>query len=932
MKSRIVFGIIAVAAMAVSVPVSAGPVVAGFERLKEATPAERGEILLGELNCLSCHTARSAISDRVGTKLAPNLGNAGERLTPGYLRAFLNDVHGVKPGTTMPDLFHASEGSAKAGAIDYLVHFLVSKGGPIKASKTAVNPAAIEMGRELFHSVGCVACHAPEKAEGITTPIIPLPANLASKTTVEMLAEFLKNPLHVRPSGRMPSLSLSDRDARAIAAYLLRGQAENTNTKGADNVPVEGWAYEYYELSDGQKKLPVFSKIAPAAKGITRQIGLNPDGLKRRGHHFALRFKAQIRIPKDGKYRFWFASDDGSRLIFDDKVVGENDGIHPNNEKRVELELKRGVYPIELQYFEFAGEVALSLEASGPGFGKKRGPIETNLVSAEDQRPMVPLGWEEFAVDAQKVRMGQMMFAAIGCAACHNVDDIRPMRPAPVLSELKLDSASGCLGETPRRQVPHYRLSAEQRASIKAALGDQGALAKPLAPEERVKRTMATLNCYACHQRDGLGGPDDVRAEGFTTNIPVDLGEEGKIPPTLTGVGEKLKKEAMQSILYDGKLHIRYFMSARMPLFGRDNVSGLIDDLVTIDRKAPAKAPEFSEESMEVGKRLIGQTGLFCINCHLVNGGRGPGIPGVDLGMVHKRINPDWFHKFLLNPPAYNKGTRMPAFWPDGQSALPTVLGGDAGKQIAAIWNYLSLGDSMPFPLGIQPADGVGMELTPLDRPIIHRTFMTDVGPRSILAGFPERVHVAFDANVVRLAKAWRGRFFDGSGVASGRTDTFNGPLGKDVVDMPAGPAFAVLASQSDPWPTAGMTDRNIGGSFKGYRLDPAGRPTFRYELAGALVEEQVQPVLRPGGANVVRKFKVTARSDVKNLYLLAGEGKSVDHTSTRDWIIDASMNVIIDGDGAGQAVTREEGDRQQLLVPVQFTNGRAEFSITLDW
>ena len=149
---------------------------------------------------------------------------------------------------------------------------------------------------------------------------------------------------------------------------------------------------------------------------------------------------------------------------------------------------------------------------------------------------------------------------------------------------------------------------------------------------------------------------------------------------------------------------------------------------------------------------------------------------------------------------------------------------------------------------------------------------------------------------------------------------------------MPAGPAFAVLASQSDPWPTAGMTDRNIGGSFKGYRLDPAGRPTFRYELAGALVEEQVQPVLRPGGANVVRKFKVTARSDVKNLYLLAGEGKSVDHTSTRDWIIDASMNVIIDGDGAGQAVTREEGDRQQLLVPVQFTNGRAEFSITLDW
>jgi len=335
---------------------------------------------------------------------------------------------------------------------------------------------------------------------------------------------------------------------------------------------------------------------------------------------------------------------------------------------------------------------------------------------------------------------------------------------------------------------------------------------------------------------------------------------------------------------------------------------------------------------MAVGQRLVGMNGLFCINCHMVNGGKGPGIPGVDLGMVHKRIQPDWFEKFLLNPPAFNQGTRMPAFWPDGQSALPTVLGGDARKQIAAIWNYLSLGESMPTPKGIQPADGVGMELVPTDRPIIHRTFMKDVGPRSILAGFPEKVHVAFDANVVRLARAWRGRFFDGSGVASGRTDKFLDPLGKAVVDLPAGPAFARLSSQSEPWPKAGKTDRNIGGAFKGYRLDEAGRPVFRYELDGSLIEEHVVPVLQPGGASFERRFTIRSRQPVKDLHLLAGEGRSVDHTSTTDWIIDASMNLEIEGDGAGQAVVREDGDRQQLLVPVKFTGDTAEFTIRLRW
>ncbi len=817
----IIIGTIAVVALSVISPIAvAQPVIPGFERLKEdktVTLAERGEILLSELNCLSCHVARTAIITRVGMKTPPDLSNAGARLTPQYIREFLNSPHEVKPGTTMPDILHASDARNKKSVIEYLVHFLAAKGGPIKPSRSPVNRSLAEAGKELFHSVGCIACHAPEKSEGITTPIIPLPKQLAIKTTVEELSAFLLDPLHVRKAGRMPRLGLEPGEAKAIAYYLLREQMDNPQAGESKGVDVKGWQYAYHEVSGN--KLPDFSKSKAKATGIAQGISINPTGLKRREHQFALRFTANLQIEKKGNYRFWLKSDDGSKLLIDENLIIDNDGVHPANEKRAEVSLTVGSHSIEVQYFEAGGNVELGLLIGGPGF--KKAPIPVNVVSVPNQTPMIPLKTETFVIDDRNVQMGAMMMRALRCVSCHNVDNAQPMHPAPYLSQSDLENKAGCLGTEVRKGAPNYRLTDEQRAALKAALADQRKLADPLTPAKRIQKTMAQLNCYACHSRDGIGGPDDKRAEYFHTTVAIDLGEEGKLPPTLNGIGSKLKTEALQSIIVNRKLHVRHYMATRMPNFGQENLATLSADFLNLDRRPmEIRAPIFSEESTRVGHRLAGQNGLSCIACHIFNGSQPAGIPGIDLAKTHLRINPGWFERFLLNPMAINKGTRMPSFFPNGKSALPDVLGGDPKKQIAALWNYLSLGESMATPDGIRPAGGVGDELVPTDRPIIHRTFMTDVGPRSILAGFPEKVHVAFDGNVIRLAKIWRGRFFDGAGVASGRSDKFFGPLGSDVVNMPPGPAFAELASQSDPWPKAEKTDRNIGGSFKGYQLD----------------------------------------------------------------------------------------------------------------
>ena len=84
------------------------PIVAGFERFYSAANADAvkgGRLLLGELNCLSCHKPQSSPGLLLSHKQAPILDNVGSRVRRSYLRKFLRDPQAIKPGTTMPNLF-----------------------------------------------------------------------------------------------------------------------------------------------------------------------------------------------------------------------------------------------------------------------------------------------------------------------------------------------------------------------------------------------------------------------------------------------------------------------------------------------------------------------------------------------------------------------------------------------------------------------------------------------------------------------------------------------------------------------------------------------------------------------------------------------------------------------------------------------------------
>ena len=53
---------------------------------------------------------------------------------------------------------------------------------------------------------------------------------------------------------------------------------------------------------------------------------------------------------------------------------------------------------------------------------------------------------------------------------------------------------------------------------------------------------LAEFNCYACHERNKIGGPEDALNKFFQTLQP-EMGDEGRVPPPLDGAGAKLKAD-----------------------------------------------------------------------------------------------------------------------------------------------------------------------------------------------------------------------------------------------------------------------------------------------------------------------------------------------------------------------------------------------------
>jgi hypothetical protein len=405
------------------------------------------------------------------------------------------------------------------------------------------------------------------------------------------------------------------------------------------------------------------------------------------------------------------------------------------------------------------------------------------------------------------------------------------------------------------------------------------------------------------------------------------MGDEGRLPPSLNGVGAKMRPDYLKQIFAEGS-DDRPYMHTRMPRYGLDNIGALLPVLAQVDTLPAVKEVTFQESTKAVkqaGRHIVGAKALGCIKCHTFNGEKAEGVQGIDMTLMPKRLNRDWFFPYLLNPSKFRPGTRMPTAWPDGMTALPNVLGGSTDKQIEAIWSYLSDGKKALTPVGM---GAHFIELIPENEAIIYRNFIAGAGPRAIGVGFPEHVNLAFDAENQRLALLWQGAFIDAGRHWNDRGVGYQGPLGDAILQMPDGPAFVQLSKDDQPWPN--QPSKQLGYEFRGYRLTPDQRPTFRYSYKDIQIEDFPNAVKGKSQLGLHRTLSLTATQPVDDLFFRAAVGNKIEASGDGWYRINDQYRIRIES--AAQPQIRNSGGHQELLVPVRFTNNRAEIVQDIVW
>jgi mono/diheme cytochrome c family protein len=890
------------------------PVVPGFERfftVDRADLVKGGQLLLGELNCTSCHKTDDISS--LARKPAPILDEVASRVRIGYLKKFLNDPQAVKPGTTMPNLFAGD--NEKTEKIEALVHFLASTGS-IKMDRP--DTKGIGPGRNLYHNVGCVACHgtrdAAGKADKVQPSSVPL-GDLQAKYSMSSLAAFLENPLKIRPGGRMPHVVGSSKDARAIASYLLQGTLGNlAQARGATN-------YAYFE--GAYDTVPDFDKLKPVATGSAAAFDL---GVAHRGDNYAVKFEGYFRIDRPGTYTFTLTSDDGSTLLVDGKKVVNNDGVHPAQTARGSARLAKGVHKVLVGFFQAAGGAELDVQIGGPGLSKRDLAGLVGTTEAFVEKPIVPVKKDDedyLEIQPALVEKGKALFASIGCASCHALAiDKKPIVSTPKAVSLeKLKNEGGCLSAAPAKGLPWYALSAKQTAALKAVLKTPSAPSKE--PAVLIARTLTTFNCYACHERDKVGGIEEAWNKFFQTNQP-EMGEEARIPPPLDGVGAKIKPDYLKHLLDLGAKD-RPYMFTRMPGFGQANLGPLAAMLSSTDKLPPAPLVKLTETPAKVkagARHMVGGLSLGCIKCHTFNGKKAEGVQGIDMTVMTKRLQRDWYFAYLLDPQKLRPGTRMPTAWTNGQTVLPDVLDGTANGQIEAIWVYLQDGPRAQLPIG---GGENSIPLVPYKDAIIYRNFIKGSGTRAIAVGYPEKANLAFDANEGRLALLWQGAFMDAARHWTGRGEGEEAPLGDNILSLPNGAAFGVLPRSTAAWPATPPKEQ--GYRFRGYRLTTDERPTFLYSFGDVKVEDFPNAVAGKE-QSIKRTLKLATEKPIENLYFRAAVGTKIEPLDAGWYRIDG-WKMKLEGGGP---VIRPAGGKSELLVPIRFKDGKAQLVQEFVW
>ena len=482
-------------------------------------------------------------------------------------------------------------------------------------------------GRDTLARYGCVRCHTVKTPDGTVmtgTDDPPSLEHIASKTSREWIAAWLKNPQAYAGSATMPNFQLNNEEVRDISAFLI---AQSTPSSA----------------SPGQ---------APAR-------ATSPDGASQEG--------ASV-------YGEAFCSSCHAVQNAAGNLVGGNIGP----------ELTRVGSKVKEEWLAdwLRNPKAYDPETKMPRYrfdAKQIGLLMGFLAAKSDSDYLGNLHFE--TASGPQIEHGKALVIERGCASCHKINGVKkPDSFAPELTAVgsrplaKIIFATGVTHTLPdyiaakirdprsfgaALKMPRYTLAPGQVDGLTTALLAQTERAQQLPASLRVPahkpsdyqpagkagQLIEDMSCFACHAINGRGGD---------------------LAPDLTWEGSSVQRAWLVDFLKNPNT-LRPALIRRMPKFNMTDAEAntVADYIMTVyqtpvfDRDEPRVAPDAAE--VERGRGLF-YSKYGCQSCHIVDPAKDKGYIGPTLTQAGMRLTASWVLHWLKNAQSLRPGSLEPAW------------------------------------------------------------------------------------------------------------------------------------------------------------------------------------------------------------------------------------------------------------------------------
>lgn len=141
----------------------------------------------------------------------------------------------------------------------------------------------------------------------------------------------------------------------------------------------QGLKFKYYEGEWNQ--IPIFDSVTIVQQDTANNFTIKPLG---ENQFFGFQFDGFIKIPAEDVYKFFLASDDGSRLYIDNELIINNDYLHPMKEMSALTALSAGFHAIRVDFFQRSGVYGLEVLFATSKMNKQ--PIPDSLLFISNEK------------------------------------------------------------------------------------------------------------------------------------------------------------------------------------------------------------------------------------------------------------------------------------------------------------------------------------------------------------------------------------------------------------------------------------------------------------------------------------------------------------------------------------------------------------------